>query len=95
MEILIQSNGSARCVYQEAIQLSELGELRISRASHVEPDVEGRWWADMGPVGGERLGPFGQRSLALAAEQKWLSQHWLYRASDTDGAARSAPFGIY
>ena len=38
-----------------------LGKLQITRASHVEPDLDGNWWADMGPVGGPVLGPFGTR----------------------------------
>ena len=58
--------------YAEAIDLGALGGVTIRRASHVEPDQEGRWWADLGPVGGPRLGPFGVRSAALAAEVQWL-----------------------
>jgi len=42
------------------------------RASHVEPDAEGCWWADMGPSGGAVLGPYGSRSEALGAEREWL-----------------------
>jgi len=34
----------------------------ISRASHVEPDLDGYRWADMGPVEGPALGPFRSRS---------------------------------
>ena len=41
----------------------------ITRASHVEPDAEGRWLADLTPVAGPVLGPFDLRSEALAAEQ--------------------------
>jgi hypothetical protein len=39
-----------------------------SRASHVEPDRDGYWWADMGPSGGPVLG----RTEALGAEREWL-----------------------
>jgi hypothetical protein len=77
MEILIASNGTARCIYDEACDLSALGPLVISRASHVEPDEHGLWWADLAPVGGGKLGPFAHRSQALAAEYSWLSDHWL------------------
>ena len=52
--------------------LRALGRLQITRASHVEPDLDGNWWADMGPVEGPVLGPFGSRSEALAAERGWL-----------------------
>jgi hypothetical protein len=38
----------------------------------VEPDSDGNWWADMGPVEGPVLGPFGTRGEALAAERGWL-----------------------
>jgi len=39
---------------------------------HVEPDRDGFWWADMGPVDGPVLGPCGSRSEALGAEREWL-----------------------
>jgi hypothetical protein len=77
MEILIAADGTARCVYGETLDLSLLGELRIRRASHVEPDAAGRWCADLSLVGGPRLGGFSRRSEALEAEAAWLAAHWL------------------
>ena len=77
MDLVIDPTGRARCVYAEALDLSVLGNLSIRRASHVEPDARGGWWADLSPVGGAVLGPFGRRSEALAAEQLWLEEHWL------------------
>jgi hypothetical protein len=43
-----------------------------AKASHVEPDVQGSWWADLAPTGGPKLGPFLRRSDALDAERQWL-----------------------
>jgi hypothetical protein len=77
MELLIRPGGEVRCVYDEAIDLHELGQPHIRRASTVEPDEQGHWWADLAPVQGPRLGPFRQRRQALDAEQDWLSRHWL------------------
>jgi hypothetical protein len=77
MELLVLTGGGVRCVYGEAVDLHALGPPRITRASTVEPDGEGFWWADLSPVGGPRLGPFGRRGRALDAEQEWLSLHWL------------------
>lgn len=77
MELLIRRGGEVRCVYGEAIDLHALGPPHIMRASTVEPDEQGRWWADLSPVHGPRLGPFARRTQALDAEQQWLSQHWL------------------
>ena len=77
MQIIIEPGGTARCIYGEEIDLAALGSPAISRASHVEPDPQGRWWADMLPVGGPSLGPFQARSEALAAEHAWLEAHWL------------------
>jgi hypothetical protein len=77
MHLLIDPRGSVRCVYAEAIDLSRLGDLSIRRASHVEPDQEGRWWSDLSPVGGPVLGPFDRRGAALVAEQQWLETNWL------------------
>ena len=72
MELIVDAGGDVRCIYDEALDLRALGKLQITRASHVEPDSDGNWWADMGPVGGPVLGPFESRSEALRAERKWL-----------------------
>ena len=77
MHILILPDGSLRCVYAGAIDLNQLGSPAIQRASHVEPDANGAWHADLGPVSGPVLGPFSQRSAALRAEADWLELHWL------------------
>jgi hypothetical protein len=77
MDLIIGSNGTIRCLYAEVIPLAVLGALTIQRASWVEPDSVGQWLAALDPVGGPRLGPFANRSQALAAEQAWLSAHWL------------------
>jgi hypothetical protein len=77
MQLMIEMGGTVHCVYAEAIDLSALGTPSIRRASHVEPDEQGQWWADLSPVDGPRLGPFPSRSLALHAERAWLDEHWL------------------
>jgi hypothetical protein len=73
MELVVDAGGSVRCIYGEELDLRALGKLRITRASHVEPDAEGSWWAHMGPVDGPMLGPFRSRSEALGAERGWLA----------------------
>ena len=72
MELVVGVDGVARCIYDEALDLRELGKLQITRASHVEPDAAGYWWADMGPVDGPVLGPFRSRTEALGAEMGLL-----------------------
>lgn len=72
MELIIDRVGDVKCIYDEAINLAALGQLHIARASHVEPDHAGLWWADMAPAGGPKLGPFEKRSEALAAERAWV-----------------------
>jgi hypothetical protein len=85
MRLRIDPDGTISCVYAEAIDLTCLGSPTIRRASHVEPDQHGLWWADLSPVGGPSLGPFASRTQALAAEQAWLEAHWLSRPA---GAAQ-------
>jgi hypothetical protein len=73
MELVFGCDGVAGCIYDEALDLREFGTLQITRASHVEPNAEGYLWADMGPVGGPVLGPYGSRTEALGAERGWLA----------------------
>jgi hypothetical protein len=77
MEIVVDPSGQVRCLYDEAIDLASLGQLDIKRASHVEPDEHGSWWADLAPVDGPKLGPCILRSDALKAERGWLRLNWL------------------
>ncbi len=77
MQIVIEADGSMRCVYDETLNLHSLGQLTIARGSHVEPTTDGQWTADLSPVSGPLLGPFASRSLALQAEREWLEQYWL------------------
>jgi hypothetical protein len=74
MELVVGVDGVARCIYDEALDLREFGKLQITRASRVEPDAEGYWWADMAPVDGPVLGPYRSRSEALGAERGSLSE---------------------
>ena len=65
MELVVGVDGVARCIYDEALDLREIGELQITRAIRIEPDTEGHRWAGMGPVGGPMLpGPYGSSSEA-------------------------------
>jgi hypothetical protein len=77
VNLIIERDGSVRGIYGEALDLATLGTPQIRRASHVEPDDQGRWLADLSPVGGPTLGPFDRRSEALEAEVAWLEENWL------------------
>src|SRR5262245_46641192 len=92
MIVVVAATGQVRCLYDEAIDLTALGPVVITRGSHVEPDDAGRWWADLAPVGGPRLGPFVLRSMALTAERHWLEEHWLLRPCPAVCQQFSPPF---
>ena len=77
MQIIITPSGEIRCIYSETLDLATLGSPTIKRASRVEANEQAQWYADLSPVGGPHLGPFICRSEALAAENQWLSLHWL------------------
>jgi len=81
MNLVVDHRGGVRAVYDELIDLRTLGRPAIARASHVEPTPDGRWTADLRPVIGPVLGPFGHRSEALEAERAWLEAHWLTSSS--------------
>ena len=75
MIIEFLQDGTMKTIYTEQINLNELGKLSIIRASHVEPNADGEWTADMNPVNGPILGPFKTRIQALEEETKWLEQN--------------------
>ena len=77
MDLIINQRGMVRCIYDESIELLQLGTPEITRGSHVEPTSAGQWTADLSPVQGPLLGPFRNRTAALAAEVDWLKTHWL------------------
>ncbi len=77
MQLVVSADGTVRCLYGEAIDLSLLGALAVRRGSYVEPLPGGQWCSDLGPVGGPILVGFAFRSQALAAEEAWLLAHWL------------------
>jgi hypothetical protein len=77
MQMSVTPDATIRCIYSEEMNLRAFGGVSITRASHVEPTADGRWTADLSPVGGPLLGPFHARSEALEAEHRWLEDHWL------------------
>jgi len=77
MEFVVHADGTGRCLYDETLDLSQLGHVSIRRASHVEPTDDGQWQADLSPMDGPVLGPFPLRSEALTAEVEWLQTNWL------------------
>ena len=78
-EILLRvsKDGCVTGIYDERLDLAGLGRVVISRASMVEPDGQGRWWADLALSGGPVLGPFARRSEALDAERRWIETYQL------------------
>ena len=74
MDLIVHPSGVVAAIYSEQIDFTALGKPAIRRASHVEPDGDGQWWADLAPMGGPKLGPFALRSMALAAETTWLGE---------------------
>ena len=76
MDLFIAPGGVVTAIYAETIDLEAIGKSTISRASHVEPDESGHWFAQI--VNGPNLGPFAKRSEALTAEINWLTENRLH-----------------
>ena len=74
-KLVIRPTAHVEAVYSDsgASILRAVGAVSIARASHVEPNAEGNWYADMGPSGGPKLGPFDLRQQAIDAELAWLN----------------------
>lgn len=76
VDFYFDDNGNPSFLHDDdLIDLFEEGEVSIERASHVEPTSDGRWQADMSPVGGPLLPVTDTRQESLDAEVAWLKRH--------------------
>lgn len=75
--INVTPDGTIQFIYTDDLRtLMAEGKAVTKRVSHVEPNDDGKWVADLSPVmSGLTLGPFETRAEALAAERKWLEEH--------------------
>ena len=74
MELDVSPTGLVTGIYADLVDVRTLGKTTIIRASHVEADDTGQWYADI--IDGPSLGPFGKRCDAVAAEIEWLKRHF-------------------
>lgn len=83
LDVFISPDGTMQFVHSDDLSIALLGndfsEATTKRASHVEPDGNGGWTADLGPVSGPLLGPFRTRTEALDAELTWLAEEMTKR----------------
>ena len=77
MILSFDTKGQVRGIYTDDFPWRELGKPMVQRASHVEPDDSGFWYADLSLSNGPVLGPFARRADAIAAEIAWLEKHRL------------------
>jgi hypothetical protein len=77
MIISIDRNGGVRAIYSDGFNWQALGKPLIQRASQVEPDQLGLWYADLTLSNGPKIGPFARRAYAIAAEIAWLEKNRL------------------
>lgn len=75
IEIIFDVNGIAKMIYNEELNLTELGGDRIKRVSHVEPVDGTSSWEVRVPVTGDTLGPFNCRSDAVKAEIEYIKEN--------------------
>lgn len=80
MLIEVMPNGSVRMIYSDSMrEILDEGQGSIRRASHVEPTIDNKWEADMGPIGGEVLSGFETREEALKAEVEYIEERMFRR----------------
>ena len=76
-EIIFASDGTGRCLYTEAIDLSAVGRLAIARATTIEFDAAAQRWVVRTPEGVERF-RHARREACVA----WV--HAALEAAETD-----------
>ena len=73
-KIKFDAAGGFKAIYSDEIAdvVRDVGPVKITRASMVEPDENGQWVADMSPREGPKSQPFITRQEALDWEVKWI-----------------------
>lgn len=76
IRIAIPADGNVQLIYKDEVAdvIKALGHATTARASHVEPTADGRWQADISPVGGPMLPPTDTRQESLDLEVAWLNE---------------------
>ena len=73
MQLVIKPTGVLIGIYDDSFDYGAFGRPQIRLASRVEPDGDGRWFADMTLSDGPILGPFDKRYEAIDAELEFLN----------------------
>ncbi len=81
VDVFILSDGTVKFLYYDELKpLLNIGDVHVARASHVDPEKteDGlKWFADLSPVNGPKIGPFETRNEAIAGEIEWLTKNYL------------------
>jgi hypothetical protein len=87
--IVVRPNGLIEFIYDDDLKgfIDQQSEKKLFRASHVEPDDKGNWWADLSPIDGPKLGPFNTRQAALNAEVEWIQKNYLGARNENSNSA--------
>ena len=76
--LTIDGDGAVRCIYSdELVDYFAETDAKITRASSVEPGLDGKWTVDLTVSGGPVVGGFRLRDDALKYEVEWLKENYL------------------
>jgi hypothetical protein len=70
--ITFQTDGTAQCLYSDAIPLQSIGQLEMTRASTIEFNASKQEW-EVGNMNNQLLYSHASRTACLEWEQKHLS----------------------
>ncbi len=71
------NNGRIQYIYNEDLNINNIGKVDIKRASRVEPDKDGKWYVDLSLIGGKKINGFNKRSEAIKYEIDWIEKNIL------------------
>lgn len=76
--ILVIKDGEIKSLYNEKCNLTDIGVINISRASHVEYNNKDSWYIDLSPIGiNKKVRGFNKRTDALKYEKDYIEKNIL------------------